>query len=203
MNIYEKLIEVRKSVPYLKKDAKGYEFQYVSSSQVLGVLKDKMDKYGLLLIPQVVAKSVSDHTTKKGGHNYFTEMEMTYIWINAEKPEEVIECPWYGQGLDAGEKGVGKAYTYAEKYFMLKFFNIPTDKDDPDIFQMKIGNKVLTEIEPIMEEQVQAIFKLQEEKKITSDNFAVRLKKKYHVDNIDKLDCEQADELIGILKDIK
>src|SRR5690606_10249645 len=45
---------------------------------------------------------------------------------------------WYGQGIDiAGEKGVGKALTYAEKYYLLKTFNIATDKDDPDSFQDK------------------------------------------------------------------
>jgi hypothetical protein len=63
---------------------------------------------------------------------------MTMTWVNADKPDEVIECPWYGQGVDiAGEKGVGKALTYAEKYFILKQFNIATDKDDPDAFQEK------------------------------------------------------------------
>jgi hypothetical protein len=54
----------------------------------------------------------------------------------------MITCTWYGQGVDiAGEKGVGKAMTYAEKYFMLKFFNIPTDKDDPDSFQDKLDKE--------------------------------------------------------------
>ena len=32
---------------------------------------------------------------------------------------------------------MGKALTYGEKYFLLKFFNIATDKDDPDSFQRK------------------------------------------------------------------
>lgn len=141
MNIYEKLVEVRKSVPYLKKDNKGFQFQYVSSSQTLGSLKQKMDEMGLLLIPSLISKEVSDHNTKKGEHEYFTELVMKFRWINAEKPEEVIECDWYGQGLDSGEKGVGKAMTYAEKYFLLKFFNIATDKDDPDSFQDKFEDK--------------------------------------------------------------
>jgi hypothetical protein len=68
-------------------------------------------------------------------------------WVNAEQPEETIECSWYGQGVDiAGEKGVGKALTYSEKYFMLKFFNIPTDKDDPDSFQAKHEDKPKQEV---------------------------------------------------------
>lgn len=147
MNIYEKLIEVRKAVPYLQKENSGEQYNYVSSSQVLSKVRDEMDKQGLLLIPKVTDKKVSgDMVERKDKYGnakhtttYFTELNMSYIWVNAEKPEEKIECPWYGQGVDiAGEKGVGKALTYAEKYFLLKFFNIATDKDDPDSFQNKI-----------------------------------------------------------------
>jgi hypothetical protein len=141
MNIYQKLIEVRKAVPYLKKDNTGHQFKYVSSSQALGTLKQKMDEMGLLLVPSVCGETVSDHTTKKGDHEYFTEIKLRYTWVNAETPEETVVCDWYGQGLDNGEKGVGKAMTYAEKYFLLKFFNIATDNDDPDSFQRKIDDQ--------------------------------------------------------------
>ena len=151
MNIYQRLIEVRKEVPYLQKENTGNQYKYVSSSQVLSNCKKKMDELGLLLVPAVTGHKVSESTVeqfdKDSGHvfkrttTYFTELDMTMTWVNAEKPEDNICCPWYGQGVDiAGEKGVGKAMTYAEKYFMLKFFNIPTDKDDPDSFQDKIDN---------------------------------------------------------------
>jgi len=147
MNIYEKLIEVRKSVPYLQKAEKGFQFNYVGSSQVLGSLKAKMDELGLLLIPSIISKEIGIHETAKGAKEYFTELVMEFTWINAEKPEEQVKCNWYGQGLDSGEKGVGKAVTYAEKYFLLKFFNIPTDKDDPDSFQTKHDEKPVTKPE--------------------------------------------------------
>ena len=148
MNIYQKLIEVRKEVPYLQKENSGAQYKYVSSSQVLGNCKAKMDELGLLLIPSVMGHKVTESIIEKPDREgniekrtttYFTELDMSYMWVNAEKPEETIVCNWYGQGVDiAGEKGVGKAMTYAEKYFMLKFFNIPTDKDDPDSFQKKM-----------------------------------------------------------------
>lgn len=137
MNIYRKLIEVRKTVPYLKKDNEGYQFSYVSSSQTLGSLREAMDKHGLLLVPRVKEKTTSERTTQKGNKEILTELVMTFTWVNADNPEEKVRCSWYGQGLDTGEKGVGKALTYAEKYFLLKFFNIATDKDDPDRFQEK------------------------------------------------------------------
>lgn len=137
MNIYQKLIEVRKTVPYLQKESKGHQYQYVGSSQVLAAVRAKMDEVGLLLVPSVKAHTVTPENSN-GRMTYFTELEMDFTWVNAEKPDEKIVCSWYGQGIDiAGEKGVGKALTYAEKYFMLKSFNIATDKDDPDSFQEK------------------------------------------------------------------
>lgn len=147
MNIYQKLIAVRKSVPYIQKADSGAQYNYTGSSRVLAAVRDKLDELGLLLIPAVTNhnlllseiefKNESGNATKRTT-TYFTELEMTMTWVNAENPEEKIECGWYAQGVDiAGEKGVGKALTYGEKYFMLKFFNIPTDKDDPDAFQAK------------------------------------------------------------------
>ena len=53
---------------------------------------------------------------------------------------------FYGQGVDiSGEKGVGKALTYAEKYFLLKFFNIPTDEADPDDANNQFKNAIITQ----------------------------------------------------------
>ena len=36
-------------------------------------------------------------------------------WINIHNPSEIVACSWYSQMKE--EKGVGKALTYAEKYF--------------------------------------------------------------------------------------
>lgn len=137
MNIYEKLIEVRKAVPYLQKEAKGHQYNYVSSSQVLSAVRRRMDEVGLVLLPTITKTNVIAENDGKRT-TYFTELWIDFMWVNAEKPDETVKSSWYGQGIDiAGEKGVGKALTYAEKYYLLKTFNIATDKDDPDSFQDK------------------------------------------------------------------
>jgi len=137
VNIYEKLIEVRKAVPYLQKEAKGHQYNYVSSSQVLSAVRQRMDEVGLMLIPTITNTKVSAENDGKRT-TYFTELWIDFTWVNAEKPDETVKSSWYGQGIDiAGEKGVGKALTYAEKYYLLKTFNIATDTDDPDSFQDK------------------------------------------------------------------
>lgn len=137
LTLYQKLLILQKECNYLKKENKGYQFQYVSSSQTLGTIRGKMDELGILLIPKVTGHNIIEFENQKGNHEFLTEMDIEYTWINAEAPDDVLVCPFYGQGVDNAEKGVGKALTYAEKYFILKFFHIATDKDDPDSYQSK------------------------------------------------------------------
>ena len=138
MNLYEKLIEIRKSVPYLQKssDNKAQGFKYTSSSQVLHAIRKEMDEKMVLLVPEIIHGTVHEKS-KIGGKMHVTELEMRMTWIDAEEPQVQIPCNWYAQGTDQHEKGVGKALTYAEKFFLLKFFNIATDKDDPDAFEAR------------------------------------------------------------------
>ena len=166
LNVYQRLAEVRKAVPYLKKEQKGAQYQYVGSSDVLGSLHAKINEVGLMLIPEIVGHLVtsSERTNAKGNisNEYFTELEMTMTWVNIDDPSDIAKVSWYAQGVDlAGEKGVGKALTYAEKYFLLKTFNIATDKDDPDAFQEKIESKKATA--KISDEQKNEMKKLAKE----------------------------------------
>jgi len=137
LTLSQKLLEIRKSVDYLQKSAKGGQFNYTSSSQVLAAVRSAMNEQGVLLIASVTDAKLTSTPNRNEVLSHFTELWMNMKWVDTESAE-FIDIPWYGQGVDlAGEKGVGKALTYAEKYFILKQFNIPTDKDDPDAFQDK------------------------------------------------------------------
>ena len=49
---------------------------------------------------------------------FVVEMKLTYIWINADKPEEQLEIPFYAVGQqDDVSKAHGTGLTYAERYF--------------------------------------------------------------------------------------
>lgn len=147
MNIYQKLLEVKKTVEFLKKEASGAQYKYNPSSQVLLAVRDKMNEIGLFLECRIIKHTV--HLKMEGGlKENFTELDLEMIWIDVEKPEERIVIPWAGQGVDARETGLGKALTYAEKYFMLKQFNIPTDKDDPDAQPENQGNRSQSPSQP-------------------------------------------------------
>ena len=134
MNLYEKLLSMQKEVDSIVKDGKNLsdKYDFASDEAILDRFRPMMDDLGLLLITRVTGSTIREGTTRSGTTRYFTEMMMDMVWHDVESGEE-LTVPWYAQGVDlAGEKGVGKALTYGEKYFLLKFFHVPTKKDDPD-----------------------------------------------------------------------
>lgn len=136
MNLYEKLLDIQTRTQAIIKDMTVGEgkqsYKAVSSVQVVEQIRPMMDEHKLLLIPAVTDARVMEGRTSSGTSRYFTEMFFDMIWHDCETGEE-LAVKSYAQGVDlAGEKGVGKAHTYNEKYFLMKFFHIPTPADDPD-----------------------------------------------------------------------
>lgn len=136
MNLYEKLLAIQQSVDKFVKDNQVGEgkqsYKAVSSDQVLETVRPLLNEHKLLLLPEVDDANVIVGTTSSGTARYLTELHMTMTWVDTESGDKLSQ-QWYAQGVDlAGEKGVGKANTYAEKYYLMKVFHVPTPKDDPD-----------------------------------------------------------------------
>lgn len=137
MNLYEKLVEIRKEVINFSKDTEGYGYKYVSGSQAIAKIRDKMDELGIILVPGVgdTITSTYDYINSKGKEctDHVVSGDMSYTWINAEEPSETLIVPWklYGAQDDIS-KAFGSGLTYSERYFILKFFQAPTDDADPD-----------------------------------------------------------------------
>ena len=137
MNLYEKLVEIRKEVINFSKDTDGYGYKYVSGSQAIAKIRDKMDELGIILVPGVgdTITSTYDYVNAKGKEctDHIVSGDMSYTWINAEKPEETLTVPWklYGAQDDIS-KAFFSGLTYSERYFILKFFQSPTYDSYPD-----------------------------------------------------------------------
>lgn len=159
MNLYEKLVEVRKSIPYLKKDKRSFNYSYASGIQVLSAVRQKIDELGLLLVSHVLEiqhEVVEEKIKEKPKYQNqslqepkeeikkerLVTIKMKFVWINAEDiNEKPLEVLWISMGQNAREKGIGAALTYAERYFLLKSFLIPTDELDPDAYQNEYGKE--------------------------------------------------------------
>ena len=134
LGLNHKLLEMQKRVDKVVKDGKNLsdKYDFASDENVLDTFRPIMDELGLLLIPEITHAALHEGTTRSGTSRFMTELFFNMVWLDVETGE-TRTVPWYAQGVDlAGEKGVGKAATYAEKYFLLKFFHVSTKKDDPD-----------------------------------------------------------------------
>lgn len=137
MNLHQKLVEVRKDIGGFTKDAKSFNYSYVSGSQVLSKIQNKMNELGILLIPQIDEQIFQEHHYKDKNNkeklDFIVHGSMSYTWVNADDPGDKIVIPFYYTGQqDDISKAFGSGLTYSERYFIVKFFNLPTDADDPD-----------------------------------------------------------------------
>lgn len=140
MNLYEKIQAVSDAVRNVEKNivvgTGNASYKAVSDIDVLMKVKDAEKEYRLVSIPvrQELVKSEIVRVIGNGGYEKITYadiVKMTVRIINIDKTDEYIEVESFGRGLDAGDKGFGKASTYARKYALLNAYKIATG-EDPD-----------------------------------------------------------------------
>jgi len=176
VNLYQKIVEVRKVAEGFSKDKKSFNYEYVSGNQILSKIKDKMNELNLPLIPST---SVGDHhtheykTTKgKDALDFVVKGEMSYTWIDGDEPTERLEVKWayYGQ-QDEISKAYGSALTYSERYFLLKCLGLPTDEDDPDAKNSTgdSGKKSDSNSKKLTDGQVKRLFAIANSKGINAE----------------------------------
>lgn len=139
MKLYEKLLEIQKHVNGLAKDKKANNYSYVTGDKVLSIVKPKMNELGLLLKQEILSITNERQDYKTGiGTQYekpkseiLSKVDMRFTWVDAETGDK-DENLFGANGQNDWDKGVGSALTYAERYFLLKYFHIATDEDDID-----------------------------------------------------------------------
>lgn len=145
MNIYQKIQAVSNDIKNIEKNmtvGKGaYAYKAVQDIDVTLEAKRAETKYGLVSIPvrQELVRSDIVKTMKDNGSEgvqYVDIVKMTLRIVNLEDPTEFVEVESFGRGLDPGDKGFGKASTYARKYAILNAYKIATG-EDPDTEKSK------------------------------------------------------------------
>lgn len=143
MSIYKKLLEIQKSIIGLGEDKKSFGYNYVSGSKVLSHVKPLMNKHGIILKQEILTidNTRQDYSTKRGDKSeVLTKITMKFTWVDVETGE-TDENLFAANGQNDWEKGLGSALTYGERYFLLKYFHISTDKDDIDNPDRKESNE--------------------------------------------------------------
>jgi hypothetical protein len=139
LNLYQKLLVIQTKINGLGKDKSTYNYKYVTGDKVLGEIKPLMNQLGLILKQEVISieNTRQDYLTAKGSKSeILSKVMMKFTWIDCATGEKDVNS-FGANGQNDWEKGLGSALTYAERYFLLKYFHIATDEDDIDNDQRK------------------------------------------------------------------
>lgn len=143
MNIYEKMSaitsEIKKVAKNLEVGVGQRQYKATGEADVLAAVKELEEKYKVYSYPysrEIVDSSILQTEKEcKGtvtkGNQIFMRLKTVYRFVNIEEPEEFIDVPTYGDGVDTQDKSPGKAMTYADKYALMKAYKIITG-EDPD-----------------------------------------------------------------------
>jgi hypothetical protein len=123
-----------------------------------------MNELGLLLKQEVLSieNTRQDYQlTDKAGNvrnksEILSKVMMKFTWVDSDTGEK-DENLFGANGQNDWDKGCGSAYTYAERYFLLKYFHIATDEDDIDNSERKDDTKgVITKAPTRIKEDTEA-----------------------------------------------
>lgn len=135
MNIYKKLLAIQTELKGLSKDKKSFNYDYVTGNKLLSFIKPIMNEQGLILKQEVTKVETErvQYKTSKGVEKdeVLYKVWQKFTWIDIETGDK-DENEFFSSGMNEFEKGLGSALTYAERYFILKYFHIATDEDDID-----------------------------------------------------------------------
>lgn len=121
-----KLAAIGKEIGAVDKSGKNQQqnYNYIEYGVVAGRIRELFDKYHIIIIPSVESVQQDEITNKYGGKGYHYILNMTFMLLNGDDPDDREIASWAGEASDYGDKGVNKAETAGTKYFLMRLFNV-------------------------------------------------------------------------------
>jgi hypothetical protein len=151
-SLISKIIWVRQNLPKtIEKDKEvgtgSFAYSVVTHENINSWLKPLLNRAGLLDYISEDWQEVVDSGKRQGSKNnpvLYVKGWYTYTVINADVPTETLSIKVTGWGEDAGDKGPGKAQTYAFKAGRTKMFSIAAGENE----EGRIADKDLSDNTP-------------------------------------------------------
>ena len=136
LNIDQRVNRIMGEIDYIKKDkkisfGKGGGYTSTSHDAVTKLIHPLLVKYGINIIP------TTKQILQEGNR---TRVDLEFRWVNIDNPDDFFVTQASGYGIDHQDKGIGKGWSVAQRYTVLKTLHLETgDKDieDDDIDHVK------------------------------------------------------------------
>lgn len=135
MNLYQRLLAIENELQTVAKNFEigtgKYAYKAVSEADIKRAVRPLEYKYGVKSFPVYSDELCNDPIMNGDRVNFHLRLKITYRFVNVDNPDEYVDVPCYGDGIDTGDKAPGKAQTYATKYALMMMYHMITG-DDPD-----------------------------------------------------------------------
>lgn len=129
-SLVTKLAEVMAEVERVAKRGRNdfHKYDYVTEADIAAAVREHMAKRHLMMVPNVESMTWRDGKNREGSPIATLGVKFT---VYDGDTGETLSFNIFGEGQDSGDKATYKAMTGANKYALLKLFQIPTG-DDPE-----------------------------------------------------------------------
>jgi len=142
-NIHQRINSVMAECDYLqKKEAQaGKGLRY---DDLVAMLRPLIIKHGITVsMDQQEISAIGDVGAKKSQKIYQGKYKLTLT--NMDTPSDTVSHTVYSHGMDGGDKGPGKAHTYAAKAMLKVGFLVETGEDEESRAE-KMESETITQV---------------------------------------------------------
>jgi len=113
----------------ISKDRRNQQqgFNFRGIDQVYNALAPALVNHGLLILPRITERTVTERTTQKGGVLFYVVVKAEFDFVSTEDGS-IHTVTTYGEAMDSGDKATNKAMSIAYKYAAFQAFCIPTEE---------------------------------------------------------------------------
>jgi hypothetical protein len=131
MSVYKAISLVAKEMAEqgISKDRENRQqgFSFRGIDQVYNALAPMLAKHGLVILPRITERTVTERTTAKGGVLFYVVVKAEFDFVATEDGSKHTVIT-YGEAMDSGDKATNKAMSIAYKYAAFQAFCIPTEQ---------------------------------------------------------------------------
>ena len=131
MSVYKAISAVAKDMAEvgISKDRENRQqgFSFRGIDQVYNALAPMLAKHGLVILPRITERTVTERTTQKGGVLFYVVVKAEFDFVATEDGSKHTVVT-YGEAMDSGDKATNKAMSIAYKYAAFQTFCIPTEQ---------------------------------------------------------------------------
>ena len=132
--IIKKVNSDKRLIPDLAKSEKGNNFRAISEAAILDAINPILNEEEIFYTIEVKNQQldIKEAWGSKGKKlQFIATVTLKVTFFSDENEELICSTESVGMGIDDNDKAMGKAYTYALKYALLKLFRLQYG-DDPD-----------------------------------------------------------------------